>query len=158
VKRSRLQTDPAKVAVWQQRGRGKGLGRQKRLARTTRLKAAPRRARPALPPAVREAVLHRDGGLCVWSLHLGQRVRAEQVHHLLPRGSGGWPQFAATRENLVSLAAEAHMQHEFSPRDRLPWVALPVECREFLREVAVCDSRAARLVRVKYPGFVEEER
>jgi hypothetical protein len=152
MKQTRLQADPAKVAAWQQRTRGKGLSREKQLKRTAKLRTTPRRARPAMPANVREAALRRDGGWCVWSLHLGQRRLAQQVHHLLPQGKDGWPQFAATRENLVGLAADLHMQHEWSPNDRLPWAALPAECREFLQRVARGDARAARLVSTKYPG------
>lgn len=113
-------------------------------------KALRRKQRAGVPPEVRAAVLQRDDGLCVWSRHLGQHVRATQLHHLLPRQ--GWPEYIATPENLCSMAPLPHMQHEFSPSDRLPWAALPDECREFLRRVAVVDARAARLIRIRYPG------
>lgn len=146
MKQSRLQADPAKTAAWQQRGRGKGLRREKRLART------PKPPRPTTPRDVWEAVLRRDGGLCVWSRYLGRRRKAQHPHHLLPKGAGGWPQFVAERANIVGLTADQHMQHEHSPSERLPWAALPEECREFLRRVCARDPRAERLVSIKYPA------
>jgi hypothetical protein len=81
---------------------------------------------------------------------MGLRCRAQHVHHLLPRSA--WPQYVATPANLVGMSAHAHLQHEHSPNDRLPWAALPAECQTFLRAVAAVDARAARFVRVKYPG------
>jgi len=154
-----LRADPAKTAAFHARGRAKGLRRTDRppVARST-LKAGEglRRARPktrlTTPPEVWAAVLKRDGGQCVWSRHLGLRVRAEHPHHCLPKGAGGWPQFAAVQANICSLSADRHMTHEHSPNDRLPWAALPAECQAFLRGVAAVDARAARFVRVKYPG------
>lgn len=168
MKRSPLRANPAKTAAFHARGRAQGLARGNRppvarsqLKRSAGLKRD-RLSRAALgnsnttkprlvtPADVWAAVLKRDGGLCVWSRHLGRKVRAEHPHHLLARQT--WPQYNAVREAIVALAAQPHMQHEHSPNDRLPWAALPAECRAFLREVAADDARAARFVRVKYPG------
>lgn len=158
MKRSRpLRADRAKTAAWQARGRAQGLDRGQPLKRGAELKRgaaplkqAPPRARVSTPPEVWEAVLRRDGGRCVWSRYLGVEARAAHPHHLLPKST--WPEYAAVRENVVALAADRHMQHEFSPRDRLPWEALPAECRAFLRKVAARDARAGRLIVVKYPA------
>lgn len=159
-----LRADRAKTAAWQKRGRAQGLDRgQQPLKRGGELKrgAAPKRrapvkqapaARPraSTPPEVWAAVLRRDGGRCVWSRYLGVERRAHHPHHLLPKGT--WPEYAGVRENVVALAADRHMEHEFSPLGRLPWEALPAECRAFLRKVAARDPRAERLIAVKYPG------
>jgi hypothetical protein len=152
-----LRSNPAKTVAFLARGRAKGLRRTNRppvarstLKRSQRLKRARPTARVTTPAAVWAAVLKRDGGLCVWSRHLGREVRAEHPHHLLARSI--WPQYNGTRQAIVSLAAQPHMQHEHSPNDRLPWAALPAECQAFLRQVAAEDARAARFVRVKYPG------
>lgn len=152
MKRGRLTSDPSKTAAWQQRGRGKGLNREKRLQRGEKPLGARAQRRVTTPPEVWAAVLKRDGGWCVWSWYLGKRRRAQHPHHLLGKGRGGWPEFAATRENIVGLTGDLHMQHEFSPTDRLPWAALPAECQAFLRRVAACDARAERLIATKYPG------
>lgn len=162
MKRSRLGSDPAKTAAFHRRGRAQGLDRGKGLKREaplkpgeplerrSRLKAKVARSGAVTRLDVWAAVLRRDGGLCVWSRHLGVEARAAHPHHLLPKGT--WPEYAAVRENIVALAADLHMQHEFSPRDRLPWEALPAECRAFLRKVAARDARAERLIVVKYPA------
>lgn len=63
-----------------------------------------------------------------------------------------WPQFNDERRGIVLLHPDCHMQHEHSPNDRLPWAALPAECQAFLLGVMAVDARAARFVRVKYPG------
>lgn len=164
MKRSRLGSDPAKTAAFHRRGRAQGLDRGKGLKREvplepgkpperrSRLKAKVARSGAVTPLDVWAAVLRRDGGACVWSRYLGIEARAAHPHHLLPKGAGGWPEFAGVRANVVALAADRHMQHEFSPRDRLPWEALPVECRAFLRKVAARDARAERLIVVKYPA------
>lgn len=159
MKRSSLNSDPANTAAWQARSRAKALRRTHRTPTsrsTLKARQGLKRARPkrrvTTPPDVWAAVLARDGGLCVWSKYLGRRVKADCVHHLLPKGAGGWPEYVGTRENLVSMQSLAHLQHEFSPNDRLPWAALPDECREFLMRVAVVDARAARLIRTRYPG------
>jgi hypothetical protein len=91
--------------------------------------------------------------MCVWSRFLGDRVRAEHPHHLLPKAT--WPQFAETRANIVALSADRHMTHEHSPLDRLPWEALPGECQSFLRSVAAVDPRAERLIEREYPAVGE---
>lgn len=157
MKRSELKSDPASVAAFVARGRAKGLKRSNRastsrstLKRSTGLRTRRVKRRLTTPPDVWAAVLTRDGGLCVWSKHLGRKVRAEHPHHLLWRQE--WPQYNGTPENIVGLAEQPHMQHEHSPNDRLPWAALPGECQAFLRDVCANDARAARLVRVKYPG------
>jgi hypothetical protein len=156
VKRGRLRADPVKTAAFHQRGRSKGLdrgkggaGREKGLERAALGRGVPRE-RATTPPEVWAAVLRRDGGLCVWSRHLGRRRRAAHPHHLLPKQT--WPEFVGTRANIVGLTADLHMTHEHSPGDRLPWDALPEECRAFLRKVARADARAARLVETKYPA------
>ena len=151
-----LHADPAKTAAFHKRGRAQGLSRGKGLKREVGLQArkALGRGKPkprvSTPPAVWAAVLRRDGGLCVWSCYLGQLRRAEHPHHLL--GKGVWPEFVGERANIVGLAATAHMNHEHSPNSRLPWDALPAECRAFLRRVAASDPRAERLVETKYPA------
>jgi hypothetical protein len=159
MKRTLLRANPAKTAAFHARGRAQGLARGKRpttarsmLKRGAGLKRARPTARVTTPPTVVAAALARNGGWCVWARHMGLRCRAEHPHHLLPKGVGGWPQFYATRANIVGLSARQHMQHEHSPSDRLPWAALPGECQAFLRDVAAVDARAARFVRVKYPG------
>lgn len=149
VKQSPLRADPAKVAAFVQRNR-------KPLARTMSLKRGTPRQRVSTPPDVWREVLRRDGGLCVWSAHLGRRARAEHPHHLLPKGKGGWPQFFDVRENIVGLAPTPHMAHEHSPLDRLPWEALPGECQAFLLEVAAVDPRAERLIECQYPVAGEQ--
>lgn len=159
-----LRADPSKTAAWQQRGRAQGLKRGQSLKpgeelkrgaapkRRAALKQAPPARRVTTPPEVWAAAVRRDGGRCVWSRYLGVKRRAHHPHHLLPKGAGEWPEYAGVRENIVSLAADRHMTHEFSPRDRLPWEALPAECRAFLRKVAARDARAERLIVVKYPS------
>lgn len=163
-----LKSNPAKTAAFLARGRAQGLRRTNRppvarstlkareglkrgrLSRATAKNSDTTKPRLTTPPDVWAAVLKRDDGLCVWSRHLGREVRAEHPHHLLARQT--WPQYNGTREAIVSLAAQPHMQHEHSPRDRLPWAALPAECQAFLRAVASIDARVARFVRTKYPG------
>lgn len=104
------------------------------------------------PRDVWQSVLNRDRGGCVWC-HRHVYSFTGHPHHLLPkRRRTGWPEHVGTRANIVSLCEDCHMQHEHSPTDRLPWAALPAECQAFLREVAADDARAARFVRVKYPG------
>lgn len=88
--------------------------------------------------------------MCVWSRHRGGSEWAQHPHHLLPKGV--WPEFVGIRANIVGLSATAHMIHEHSPNDRLPWEALPGECQEFLRHVAASDPRAERLVETKHPA------
>lgn len=122
------------------------------LKRTAGLRRARPKKRQTLPPELRAAVFARNGGWCVWARHMGLRCRAVQIHHLLPQGVDGWPQYAAEPANLVGMAVLTHMQHEHSPRDRLPWAALPAECQTFLRSVAADDARAARFVTLKYPA------
>lgn len=157
MKRTPLRSNPAKTAAWEARGRAQGLARGNRpsaagkpLKRAAGLKRARPKSRVVTPANVWAAVLKRDGGLCVWSRHLGRRQRAEHPHHLLDKAT--WPQYVGTAANIVALAAQPHMQHEHSPCDRLPWAALPAECQAFLRDVAAVDERAARFVRIKYPG------
>lgn len=157
MKRGRPRADPAKTAAFHRRGRAQGLKRGKalppgeaELKREKGLKRAAPARRASTPPEVWAAVLRRDGGLCVWSRHLGRQRAGEHPHHLLPKGT--WPEYAAVRANIVSLAADRHMTHEFSPGDRLPWDALPGECRAFLRRVCAGDPRAERLVLTKYPA------
>lgn len=159
MRRSPLSSDPAKTAAWQARSRAKALRRTNRvptsrstLKRSTGLRARRPKRRVVTPPDVWAAVLARDGGLCVWSKHLGRKVRAEHPHHILPKGVDGWPQYAATKANICALSPDRHMTHEHSPNDRLPWAALPVECQAFLRDVCANDARAARFVQTKYPG------
>jgi hypothetical protein len=165
MKRSRLKSNPAKTAAFHARGRAQGLARGNRplvARKPPKRTAGLRRARPLsrsrpknsnttrVPTEVRAAVIARNGGWCVWARHMGLRCRAQHVHHLLCKST--WPQYAAEPANLVGMSAYAHMQHEHSPNDRLPWAALPAECQAFLRAVAAVDARAARFVRVKYPG------
>lgn len=144
MKTTPLLADPAKVAAFVQRNR-------KPLARTSGLKRGTPKPRVSTPPAVWREVLARDEGLCVWSRYLGQRMPAKHPHHLLPKGTGCWPQFFDVCANIVGLSADRHMTHEHSPLDRLPWEALPAECQAFLRSVAAVDPRAERLIRTKYP-------
>lgn len=159
-----LRADPSKTAAWQQRGRSKGLARdkglkarEKPLERRAKLQAPAPRPRVATPPDVWAAVLRRDRKQCVWCRHAGRVGPAEHPHHLLPKQS--WPELAGVVENVVALCASCHMTHEFSPRDRLPWDALPRACRAFLRERSAVSGRAARLVSVKYPaGAAQPER
>jgi hypothetical protein len=121
---------------------------RKQLTRVASLKRARPKTRLTTPADVWAAVIVRDQSRCVWC---GKRVRgASHPHHLLARQT--WPQFNGERRGIVLLHPSCHMQHEHSPSDRLPWAALPAECQAFLREVAVEDARAARFVRVKYPG------
>jgi hypothetical protein len=164
VRRSRLRVDPAKTAAFHQRGRAQGLDRGKGLKREaplergaplerrSRLRARVARQGAVTPPDVWAAVLRRDGRRCVWCRLAGRDVPAEHPHHLLPKGSGSWPELAGVVENVVALCAACHMTHEFSPCDRLPWAALPRACRSFLVKRAAVDERAARLVVTKYPA------
>lgn len=155
MKRTPLRADPAKTAAFHARGRAQGLARgnrplvaRKPLTRAASLKRPRPKTRPTTPANVWAAILLRDGQRCVWCC---KRVRgAGHPHHLLARQT--WPQFNAERRGIVLLHPACHMQHEHSPRDRLPWAALPAECQAFLRAVAARDARAARFVRVKYPG------
>jgi hypothetical protein len=91
----------------------------------------------------------------VWCHHEGRVGSTEHPHHLLPKQT--WPIFFDTIANIVGVCGRCHMTHEFSPQDRLPWDALPQECRDFLIEVAHVDARAARLIAVKYPKSNERE-
>lgn len=150
-----LRADPAKTAAFHARGRVKGLRRSDRppvarstLKRSGGLKRARPKQRLVTPIDLWAAVILRDKSQCVWCRKYVRGVG--HPHHLLPRQT--WPQFNAERRNVVLLDADCHMQHEHSPNDRLPWAALPAECQAFLREVAAVDARAARFVRVKYPG------
>lgn len=138
-----LKADPAKTAAFQARGRATGLKR-------TVLSRSRSRRRAVTPPDVWREVWKRDGGRCVWSRYLGEDVKAEHPHHLLPRST--WPMYVKTRQNIVGLAAHKHMQHEWSPTDRLPWAALPPECQAFLLAVAKIDPRAERFIETKYPA------
>lgn len=149
MKRSPLKADPAKTAAFHQRGRAQGLKRETELRASKALGRGTPKARVSTPPDMWAAVLRRDEGLCVWARHLGQRRRAEHPHHLLSKGV--WPEFVGERANVVAMSPTAHMTHEHSPNDRLPWEALPAECQEFLRRAAASDPRAARLVETKYP-------
>jgi hypothetical protein len=121
----------------------------KSLERGSTFKPARPSARTGTPPYVWAAVLFRDGARCVWCDHDRRTVPAEHPHHLLPKQT--WPGFVDAVPNVVALCARHHMQHEFSPSDRLPWEAIPASCREFLAAVALVDARAARLIAVKYP-------
>lgn len=157
MKRTPLTSDPAKTAAWQAKSRAKGLRRTNRapkprsaLKRSTALRARRPKRRMTTPANVWAAVLLRDHSRCVWCGNHVQGVG--HPHHLLPRQE--WPQFNGERRAIVLMDPDCHMQHEFSPNDRLPWAALPDECQEFLRRVAAVDARAARLIRTRYPGAV----
>lgn len=91
----------------------------------------------------------------MWCRYEGREVSAEHPHHLLPKAA--WPQYRNIAANIACLCGRCHMQHEFSPRDRLPWAALPALSHEFLTAVALVDARAARLIAVKYPKVNERE-
>lgn len=158
MKRTPLRANPAKTAAFHARGRAQGPARTNRppVARSQlKARAGLKRGRPkqrlVTPASVRAAVLLRDGGRCVWC---GEQVRgAGHPHHILARSV--WPQYNGERRAIVLMDGDCHMQHEHSPSDRLPWASLPAECQAFLREVAADDARAARFVRVKYPGAAE---
>lgn len=76
--------------------------------------------RKAAPPAVRHAVLTRDGHQCT-ALDNGQRCTqtATEVHHVIEDSRGG----EATPDNLVSLCAWHHRKltaaHAHSIRHRI---------------------------------------
>lgn len=129
-----------------------GVGRKSRERGSTFKTPRPVK-RTGTPRGVLRLVVARDRGRCVWCRHEGRDVRAEHPHHLLPQQT--WPWLAGVAANVVCLCAQCHMKHEFSPRDRLPWDALPVSCREFLTAMARADARAARLITVKYPKVNE---
>jgi hypothetical protein len=159
VKRTPLHANPAKTAAFHACGRARGLARSDRpptarsqLKRSGGLRRALPKVRIVTPPDVWQAVLDRDRGDCVWC---GTHVYSftGQPHHLLPkRKRTGGPEYVGTRANVTTLCEDCHATHEHSPNDRLPWAALPAECQAFLRQVAAADARAARFVRVKYPG------
>jgi hypothetical protein len=118
------------------------------------LKRTAGRASVVTPLSTWLAVLIRDDEQCAWCRREGHRGRAEHPHHLLPKQT--WPELVGAVANIVALCGDCHMRHEFSPRDRLPWDALPGSCQEFLTAVAAVDPRAARLVAVKYPRVNEK--
>lgn len=128
-KPSQLKTDPAKIAAFVQRDRGK-------LARGT-----PNRPLP-VPPVVRAEAFARSRGLCVVCLHregflpwrmspgavrrlvaTGTLRWAEHPHHVLPQGR--FRHLAAIADNIVGVCATCHADHHVSPRGRMPKAALP---------------------------------
>ena len=60
--------------------------------------------------AVREAVMSRDGRLCVDCLKKGLYVPAEEVHHIVPLTPDNIsdPKISLGMDNLVSLCRECH--------------------------------------------------
>lgn len=132
MKRSKLTADPAKVAAFNQRGRGS----LKRAATapsdfrddagrpiTVPPFAAPSRSRTSpvkVPTNARKVALARSRGRCVVC-----GDRAHQCHHVFPKSK--WPELIKDPDNLVGVCARCHMAHEFIgvKATRIPLAALP---------------------------------
>lgn len=55
---------------------------------------------------LRETILRRDGYMCQDARRYGKHVKAEHVHHILPREQ--FPQYQYEPWNLISLSKKAH--------------------------------------------------
>lgn len=144
MKRSEMKPNPEKVRAWLNKSRKPMPRGEKGLARK-----APKK-KPALPPALRAAVMARSRGRCVVCVHLGvdRPRRAAHVHHLLEQRN--FPEYRLVEENCVGVCEPCHDEHERAHR-RIPWEALPVVCRDFLGVAALASGAAARAVDRNYP-------